>query len=98
MTCGCISAGWKKRMNSPETAGYPDTAAAPACIICGRTLSRDEIGMTKKMINRGAERYFCLACLARKFDVSEEILQDKIRQFREMGCTLFTNSGKTRLI
>jgi biotin operon repressor len=41
------------------------------------------------MINRGAEKYFCLTCLAHHFDVSEKDLQKKIREFREMGCTLF---------
>jgi len=41
------------------------------------------------MINRGTDHYFCLSCLARHFDVSEEMLRQKIIEFREMGCTLF---------
>lgn len=61
----------------------------PVCSQCGRPLVPDEIGLTKKMINRGMDHYFCLSCLARHFDVSEEMLRQKIIEFREMGCTLF---------
>ena len=61
----------------------------PACAACGRPLEADEIALTKKMVNRGASRFFCLSCLAAHFDVTEDILRRKIREFREMGCTLF---------
>ena len=61
----------------------------PVCLQCGRTLEADEIALTKKMINRGASQFFCLSCLASHFDVPEENLRQKIREFREMGCTLF---------
>ena len=36
----------------------------PCCRKCGKTLTYDEIGIHKKMINRGATEFFCLACLA----------------------------------
>ena len=59
------------------------------CVTCGRPLTADEIAVTKKLINRGAVTFFCLPCLARRFDVPEDALRDKIQEFREMGCTLF---------
>ena len=62
---------------------------APRCCACGAALTPDETGLTRKLINRGADRFFCLACLARRFDVTEETLREKIVQFRAMGCTLF---------
>ena len=65
-------------------------SSLPACLQCGRPLQADEIALTKKMINRGAEQFFCLSCLAAHFDVPEENLREKIREFREMGCTLFS--------
>ncbi len=71
-----------------EPAGQGDVSSA-RCIVCGRSLQKDEIALTKKMINRGATDFLCLCCLARKFEVPEEILMEKIEQFREMGCTLF---------
>ena len=76
-------------MNNPEIKNQ--TAVNPAvCHICGRVLVPDECALTKKLINRGAVEFMCLSCLAEHFDVSEEVLREKIRQFREMGCTLFT--------
>ena len=59
------------------------------CRRCGSTLSKDEIALTRKLINRGATEYFCLSCLAAHFQVTEDLLREKIIQFREMGCTLF---------
>ena len=59
------------------------------CAGCDRELTKDEIALTKKLVNRGAESFFCLTCLAQKFAVSEELLREKIDQFRKMGCTLF---------
>ena len=64
--------------------------AARCCIRCGAVLKPDEIALTRKLINRGAQEFLCLPCLARHFGVEEDILQRKIREFREMGCTLFS--------
>ena len=60
-----------------------------SCTACGRELTPDEIALTKKLVSRGAESFFCLSCLAEKFAVSESLLREKIDQFRKMGCTLF---------
>lgn len=62
---------------------------APLCRQCQKQVTRDEIGLNKKFINRGIDRYFCMDCLARHLDVSTRLLEMKIKQFREMGCTLF---------
>ena len=59
------------------------------CASCGAPLSRDEIAVTKKLINRGAKAFFCVSCLAKRFDVTPQVIQDRIAYFREMGCTLF---------
>ena len=59
------------------------------CIQCGAPLTADEIGLTKKLINRGATSFYCIHCLAKEFSVSETLLREKIEQFRAMGCTLF---------
>ena len=45
--------------------------------------------MTRKMINRGAKEFFCLRCLSEHFRIDEDILRQKIAEFRAMGCTLF---------
>ena len=59
------------------------------CQSCGRTLTRDEIGLSRKLINRGTQTFFCIHCLARDFRVSEKTLRQMIERFREAGCSLF---------
>ena len=60
------------------------------CYVCGRMpLSKDEIGLTKKLIDKKTEVFYCISCLAEYFEVTEEELLDKIEQFKEEGCTLF---------
>lgn len=56
---------------------------------CARELSGDEVGLHKKMINRGAAEFMCLSCLAKYFDCEEELLLKKAEQFRAQGCMLF---------
>lgn len=60
------------------------------CISCGRELTYNEVGLTKKLINRGATQFLCIDCLAHKFEVTREDLEKKIIEFKEMGCTLFS--------
>ena len=59
------------------------------CKKCGKELSGNDIGLTKKLINRGATEFLCINCIAEKFDCSKELLEEKIKQFKESGCTLF---------
>ena len=59
------------------------------CIECGAELSKDEIALHKKLINRGASEHLCINCLAKRLDVTVALLEEKIKQFRAEGCTLF---------
>lgn len=59
------------------------------CIKCGCQISSDDIGLTKKLINRGATEFMCKSCLAEKFSCTTELLDKKIEQFRKQGCSLF---------
>ena len=59
------------------------------CVRCGAEITPDEVGLTKKLINRGAVDYFCYPCMATHFHVTVDLLKEKVEQFREMGCTLF---------
>ena len=63
---------------------------AARCVRCGANLVPDEMALTRKLINRGTQEFLCLPCLALRFGVTEGVLHEKIREFREMGCTLFT--------
>ena len=60
-----------------------------SCKKCGKELSGNDIGLTKKLINRGTTEFLCINCIAEKFVCTKELLEEKIRQFKESGCTLF---------
>lgn len=60
------------------------------CKNCGRLLTWEEAALTKKLINRGCREFYCLSCLAEHFQVGEEVLREKIRYYKSIGCTLFT--------
>lgn len=60
------------------------------CYVCGKeNLSKNEIGLTKKLIGKKTDRYYCLSCLADQLEVTREELLDKIEEFKDEGCSLF---------
>ncbi len=60
------------------------------CKDCGKVLLKDEIALTKKLIDIEAKEFLCLECMSEMFDCSIEDLEIKIMEFKEQGCTLFT--------
>lgn len=60
------------------------------CYVCGKTpLSKDEVGLTKKLIDRKSQIFYCISCLADYLEVTPEELLAKVEEFKEEGCTLF---------
>jgi hypothetical protein len=60
------------------------------CFACAKKqLSKDEIGLNKKMIGREIKQFYCLDCLAEYFEVTCEELLTKIDEFKKQGCVLF---------
>ncbi len=60
------------------------------CFVCGKeNLSKDEIGITRKLISKDIKQFYCLSCFAEYLEVTEEELLDKIEEFKDEGCTLF---------
>lgn len=60
------------------------------CYNCGKkSLSKNEIGLTKKLLGRDSRRFYCLDCLAVYLEVDTEFLVAKIDEFKRQGCTLF---------
>ena len=63
---------------------------AKRCYVCGKVpLTKDEIGLTKKIIDRKTTTFYCLSCLAEYLEVTEEELLAKIEEFKDEGCALF---------
>ena len=59
------------------------------CKECGKELTKNDLGLSKKLINRGTTEFYCIDCLSVKFDCPKEILLNKIEQFKKSGCVLF---------
>lgn len=59
------------------------------CCDCDKELSKDEIGVNRKMLARDIKEFFCLDCLAEYLDTTPDELLIKIEEFKEQGCTLF---------
>ena len=63
------------------------------CIQCNKGMSSDEVALYKRLIYRGAtDNFRCIDCLAKNLCVSVSDLEEKIRHFKEMGCTLFNTN------
>ena len=59
------------------------------CRECGKPVSADEAGLTKKLVDRAAAEYLCWDCLGKAFKTDRKALEDMVRRLREAGCTLF---------
>ena len=61
------------------------------CIACRKqNLDKDTIGINKKMIGTEIKAFYCMDCLADHLECTVDELLDKIEEFKEEGCTLFT--------
>lgn len=66
------------------------------CQRCGVLLCSDEISLTKKLICREAEQFYCLNCMAEDYGSTREKLQAIIDYFHETGtCLLFAKKEKS---
>ena len=60
------------------------------CAYCGNEkLSKNDIGLNKRLINPQIERMMCLTCMAKYFEMTEEDLKEMIERFKRQGCALF---------
>lgn len=61
------------------------------CIACGKLdLDKDTIGINKKLIGEDIKNFYCMDCLANYLGCSVQDIFDKIEEFKEEGCNLFT--------
>jgi len=60
------------------------------CYVCGKeNLSKNEIGLTKKLLSKNTKNYYCLDCLAEYLEVDTEFLIEKVVEFKAQGCDMF---------
>lgn len=62
-----------------------------SCRFCGKeNLTKNEIGINKKLLGENITSFFCMDCLAEYLDCDEQQLLDKIEEFKNEGCKLFS--------
>lgn len=60
------------------------------CYVCGKeALSKNEIGLTQKLLDKNSKHYYCFDCLAEYLEVDTEFLLTKVEEFKDQGCKLF---------
>lgn len=60
------------------------------CFSCGKEgLSKDTIGINKKLLGKNVKTIYCMECLAEYLGTTTQDLVDKIDEFKEEGCMLF---------
>lgn len=59
------------------------------CCGCAVSIEKDEIAITKRLVNRGTTSYYCRTCLADAFGVTTEDIDRCIQHYKRIGCILF---------
>ena len=61
------------------------------CVACGEEISeKNIIGINKKLLGEKVKNIYCMPCLAEYLGTTVEDLNDKIEEFKEEGCKLFS--------
>lgn len=63
--------------------------ARKICIDCVKSLSKDEVALSQKMLGREIAEFYCIDCLAEHLECDRDDLEVKIQEFKEQGCALF---------
>lgn len=66
------------------------------CINCNKILTTNDIGLYKRLVSMINDEYLCKECLAKRFNCDIKVLDVKIKQYVDMGCTLFELNGNER--
>lgn len=62
-----------------------------SCIACGKkSLDKDTIGINKKLLGEDVSSFYCMDCLAEYLGCDVQDILDKIEEFKEEGCKLFS--------
>jgi hypothetical protein len=60
------------------------------CVSCEKeSLTKNEIGINKKILGGNTQLHYCPECLAKVLGVTTQDILDQIEVFRLSGCKLF---------
>lgn len=61
------------------------------CIACGlQNLDKDSIGINMKLLGENTKTFYCMDCLADYLGCTVADILEKIEEFKEEGCKLFS--------
>ncbi len=61
------------------------------CVACGKErLDKNAVGINRKLLGKNVKNFYCLDCLAEYLGCTVGELLDKIEEFKEEGCKLFS--------
>ena len=61
------------------------------CVWCDTEIkSKDAVGINLKLLGTSTTDFYCIDCLAVYCDCTVEDLQEKIAEFKNQGCALFS--------
>ena len=61
------------------------------CRACDQDITdKNTIGLNKKLIGRQVKSFLCMDCIANYLNLTVEELKEKIEEFKDEGCTLFS--------
>jgi biotin operon repressor len=61
------------------------------CIACGKKdLEKDIIGINMKLLGNDIGNFYCIDCLSDYLSCTPQDILDKIEEFKEEGCKLFS--------
>lgn len=55
------------------------------CVDCRKRLKKDEVALTRKLIDADAENFYCLECMADNIGCTVEDLKEKIMEFKNVS-------------
>ncbi len=65
--------------------------ASDKCVMCSSKITeKDTLGINKKLLGEEIENFYCMDCLADYLECTVDDLLDKIEEFKDEGCKLFS--------
>lgn len=59
------------------------------CCCCNKKLKKNDIALSMKYYGRHINKFKCMKCLSEDLGVTQKVLKEKIKDFKQMGCELF---------
>lgn len=83
---------------SGSKGGEAVTENHKTCKECGKDIFADDIAIHRKLINRGAQEFFCIDCLAEKLGCEREYILRLIEFYRSTGKCCENRPDKNMII